>query len=468
VIILLLRLLFTVLAGSIVWAIWRRTADDPAAARIVGLGLAARVLGGTVLFWISYLHLPFAELLQLGRGFWFFAPDGVNYYDYALAAADDGVRGILAVDPALPSRFYIQSIATLLHLLGPSPAVAILLNAFAYLVTCWLLVAWSRRAGVGRLPLLIALGAVSFFPSWILWTFQPLKDTIFLALMVAYAFIVSIWLDDASDTGAFRRTAAILVGLGVLLYAIAGVRWYVAVLMTGASALAWLPSLVSSSERRTARAVGVMAYLTVAAAVIPISAGPYLPDFGRMLFRPQSAEEMGGAASAMSAYLLSAREGSLATSAGTLILSPGDPTGTSIAPRVASMFLPRAVGTYFGLVRIDGGRGLWAMAELDTVFLDLTLVAVGWVLWRQHRRGFAVRPIFVLVAVFTVGLAAALCYQTANFGTQFRLRSMVAIGFVLLLYTFGPPRTQARAHSRERRNGDVKSGVRALSHVKSA
>jgi hypothetical protein len=433
------RILFSFVAGLAVWALWRRTAQDAVTAWIVGIGLVARALGGCVLFWISYLHLPFGQSLQLGRGFWFFAPDAVNYFDYASQAAADGLYAILTVNPSLPSRFYIQSLAAFIYVLGASPAVGILLNALAYLVTCWLVVAWTRRAGVGKLPMLVALSAISFCPSWILWSFQPLKDTLFLALMVAYAFVASEWLDSDTDAKILKRTALAVFLLSGLLYAVAAIRWYVAVLMTGASALAWLYPLVTFNRRRLARVMGVAAFLLLAAVVIPLSAGPYLPVFGQMLFRPQSPGELARVASAATEYVVEKREDSLATSASTLILAGDGTTGTTF-PRAVAMFVPRAVGTRLGLVHIDGGRGLWVMAELDTLFLDLTLVAIGWVLWQQHRRGFRVRPVFVLVAMTTAVLIAVLCYQTANFGTQFRLRSMVAVGFMLLPYSMGPSR----------------------------
>ena len=101
------------------------------------------------------------------------------------------------------------------------------------------------------------------------------------------------------------------------------------------------------------------------------------------------------------------------------------------------MFLPRPLGTALGWVEIQGGRGLLLLTDVDTVFMDLLLVALLWCMWREARRGLALRPVFIVPALTTVLLAAAICYQTANFGTQFRFRSMVAVGFILLPMAFG-------------------------------
>lgn len=444
----LIRLISCILIGFSMLAMWRKVSADPSVRAVIGLGFAARALGGIALFWISYLHLPIATSLQLGRGFWFFAPDGVGYFDYAAGAAASGLYGIVTLDPQLPSVFYIKALALLMYLIGTTPAVAILLNLLAYLGSCVLFVSWGNRLALGKAPMLLAVAAISFFPSWILWSFQPLKDTLFLLLTVAYAFVASRWLDsDPQRRFALASTRAI-AALAVLIYAVASIRWYAAILLVAANSLAWLLTILRSSDRRLARAGAVLALLLVAAAVIPVAAGPYLPPFGRALFRPSGGGQLASVPNSTLEYIESKRVDSLATAADTMIYAgrrlrhaprDGQPDAASLVerlfPRAVAMFLPRAVGTALGWVEIGGGRGLWILAELDTMFFDVVLLGIAWTMWRQRRNDFVLRPVFVHVAVTTLVLAAALCYQTANFGTLFRLRSMVAIGFVLLLFT---------------------------------
>jgi hypothetical protein len=253
-----------------------------------------------------------------------------------------------------------------------------------------------------------------------------------------------MWLESADDGPHVVSDNMVAIGvLAALLFPIASIRWYVAGVMMGATVLAWIPALVVS-RRRLLRAGMVATFVLVTALLIPVSAGPYLPPFAQQLFRPTNSTEVMAFPARAAEYVEEKRADSLATEADTIIRRPGTPqTDESVSivermfPRAIAMFVPRFIGSAFGWIAIGGGRGLWVLAELDTLFFDVLLIALAWRVWHEHLRGLGPRPTFVLVAITTAVLAAAICYQTANFGTQFRLRSMVAIGFLLVPLSLG-------------------------------
>ena len=87
------------------------------------------------------------------------------------------------------------------------------------------------------------------------------------------------------------------------------------------------------------------------------------------------------------------------------------------------MSLMRALG----LVNFAGGQGLLLIADIDTVFLDLTIVA-GLALLAGRFKHAKRNWTFVLTAVLVGGVTAVLLgYVVTNYGTLWRLRSLVAI-----------------------------------------
>ena len=120
-----------------------------------------------------------------------------------------------------------------------------------------------------------------------------------------------------------------------------------------------------------------------------------------------------------------------------------------IFPRAVTMFIPTAIGHALGWVEVGGAPMFLAIADADTLFFDIVLMVIGWSLWSNWRQGGHVRPSFPYFLLTSLPLAIALCYQTANFGTQFRLRSMVAIGLLLLPFASAPPRVAARQAAHE-------------------
>jgi hypothetical protein len=456
----LVRILATVAAGAAMWWLWRRVARDPSVAWIVGAGFVGRALIAVALFWISFLALPIAPQLQIGNGLWFFAQDAVRYYRLALEAAAAGPTGILWVDPALPSACYIQMLAASVLALGPTPAAALVLNLAAYLTTCVLLVVWARRAGVPQGTLRMALVALSFSPSIALWSLQPLKDVPFLLLVVAYAMTTWLWLDAlASPAPDARRLPAPVAALAAMAYVLAGIRWYFAMMLVVMSTAALILTVWRHRNARRAGFVSGTIFVISAALLVPVPAAPYLPGWVAQLVRPQSLRDLAAAPQAGMDYLNAVRSGSEREEAATQIrLGPswqrssasstdasagdGEPqTGSErLAAGLLVMLVPRVLLTSAGLVTLEGGRGFWAFADLDTVCFDATLIAALALMWRRRRS--PAHPMLWPLILMTLAVVILMCYQVANFGTLFRLRSMVAICAILLIVL--PPAAAVR------------------------
>lgn len=78
------------------------------------------------------------------------------------------------------------------------------------------------------------------------------------------------------------------------------------------------------------------------------------------------------------------------------------------------------------MVDFSGGRNLLVIADVDTLVMDLSLVLIGWAMYRR-RAALQGRLPFVAFAVMLSLLTAVLLgYVVTNFGTLFRLRYLVA------------------------------------------
>jgi len=449
------------LAACGVW--WTRASADRTVRTIVAAGLLLRAGPGVVLFWISAHRLPIGSSLQLEPGFWFFGLDAETYYGLAVAAATRGVGAIAALAPILPSVFYIKSLAAALYLFGPSPATSLLFNLLAYagLVSC--AIRWHTRSGSAKITLLVTLSAVSLAPSWILWTYQPLKDTYFLFLVGLCFYAADRWYRRLSaDAWSWAAALEVLGALGVLIYGIAGIRWYFALVLVSMMPLALLTVLIGRRHGFGWRAIAAAFSVAFLVEIAVWSGGPAVPLWLRTVVRPTSVYALleirrvpaEAAGSVRKAHAAGERVG------GATRIQPMRDEGSSLTPmgaaadasavdlmrgNLAAMLLPRWLALRIGRVAIGGGRGLWAFADLDTVFFVLTILASGWVVRRQLGRGDCLGPAFWHVLAVTVVITLLLAYQASNFGTLFRLRSMIALGIALLPLTLRRPGIRRRA-----------------------
>jgi len=132
---------------------------------------------------------------------------------------------------------------------------------------------------------------------------------------------------------------------------------------------------------------------------------------------------------------------------------PGMPRSTiaRLVAGVAAVVLPHVIGEWLGLVHIGGGRGLWAIVEVDTLVFDFLLVAAAYYVFRGVSRGALRNGSFWLVALTTPMIMVLLCFTISNFGTLFRHRAMIFMGLCLLIVVAGattnprqPDETSAR------------------------
>ncbi len=118
---------------------------------------------------------------------------------------------------------------------------------------------------------------------------------------------------------------------------------------------------------------------------------------------------------------------------------PGMPRSTvaRIVAGVAAVVLPHMIGEWLGLIHIGGGRGLWAIVEIDTLVFDFLLIAAAYYVFRGLSRGVLRNGSFWLVAVMTPTIMLLLCFTISNFGTLFRHRAMILMGLCLLIAVAG-------------------------------
>ena len=204
------------------WWLWRSVtrATTPLAALIISGGFLLRAFAGQALFWISWLNLPIARSLHAGEGYWFFAIDSPGYMTYAKLI----VQG--HPDPFYPSRVFVHILAAFIFAFGRFTSVAIVLNCATYLAASALILFMAREA---KAPALVALAAIAFAPGTVLWSLQPLKDSLFMFVFAALIAACFVWQEAATAGQRIAAGAAMLL----FIYAIAGLRWYFAIFICG-------------------------------------------------------------------------------------------------------------------------------------------------------------------------------------------------------------------------------------------
>lgn len=291
---MILQTLCVVAAGYALWRLWGVIARRGVLVSvIVGFGLIARSVGGQLLFWVSYLKLPYGRSMQLGDGLWFYGLDALHYYGIAKSAAHQGLWSVLTLSPLVPSVLYVKMVGIFLWLFGSTTSTAILLNLFTYLGTAALIVVWAERRRVDRRVTALTLAAISVLPSSILWSLQPLKDAFVLFLAVLFAFMLDFlaasWRAESGRARTGRVVFATLM-LAATTYTLAGIRWYYALIMLAAASIPLLAIIVGArGGRATAmRAAVVFVLMIVLTQNVVAGAGTYLPERMRAILRPWS------------------------------------------------------------------------------------------------------------------------------------------------------------------------------------
>jgi hypothetical protein len=92
----------------------------------------------------------------------------------------------------------------------------------------------------------------------------------------------------------------------------------------------------------------------------------------------------------------------------------------------AVLLLPISLLKWLSIVDFAGGRGLLLVTDLDTLFIDLSLVAVVVLLRRAWSPRRPNMPFTAFTLVLCVLLATLMAFVVTNYGSLFRLRLMVA------------------------------------------
>jgi hypothetical protein len=305
------HLLLLLLAGLALFRLWRSTRSTDAWLNVaIAAGFVLRGLLGAALFWISYLHLPIGSSLQKGDGLWFFAVDAFQYFPQALGAAHAGAWTIITFDRTVAAVPFVQAFATAILLFGRVASAALILNAFCYLGTMWIIVRSTAQDERARIAARIAVLAISLSPTFVLWSLQPLKDTMFQFLVVAFVGACVAWQRAWTSSAQPGRATAVAAGMAAAMFLLSGLRWYFAlVVLFGATAFAILVAFRATHRKAVSFAAAAVVVFVLSRAFL-YGAGPYVPPAIHDALTPgTSAHAMSGAASAMAGGVENARQG---------------------------------------------------------------------------------------------------------------------------------------------------------------
>jgi hypothetical protein len=439
--------------------------------RILGAIFAAGILlragAGLALFWISYLGLPIGRSMQLGGGFWQVALDASGYYGLALQVIDAG--RLFPFDNTAPSPFFVDTLAAWMMIVGSSPAAGMFLNICLYAALILLLVRSCRPIGRWNedLPCAIAVAAYSFSPVIVFHSTQPLKDELTLALVGAIGLAVlnlpGLWRPALQRSQVLAMCSSIgLIGLAML--GVAGIRWYLAFMLTGCLAVALA---FGAWARRTVflrvYCAWAVLVLVVAGLGLRIGAAPFydalvgprlrqlasvrlpaqlsIAEFRRTATNVVTPVE--GFSEALTGTAEGARAGFIAAGGASNVVPDGEPGGGAggmtienpgaasylrrVITGLAVVFVPASALAAIGAIHIGGGRGLMWVADLDTLILDTFMLVSLALLW-QRRRHIGDRQLAVTFALLLAAITALLLgYVVTNFGTLWRMRPLIAM-----------------------------------------
>lgn len=435
------QILLTAAACFGLWRLWTALSGRGRASLIIAAGLLVRALLGQILFWISWLRLPVARSLQSGGGFWFFAIDGPGYLEYSLKLIDRGLKAILFITAAYPSRVYLQFFTAFVAAFGVVESVAILFNCTAYLLTCAIILRLGWRDARTEMPRIVALAAVSLGPGTILWTLQPLKDTFFLLLITAMIWACFRWQELWREGGSPRwpRLLACAAAMIALTYAIGGVRWYFAAIVWAGCFVFFILAAIPARPRIWALLASALLFVILAQAV-RLGGDADIPPRLRNILDPRPSIVAQWQPSYVPHLLVEQRHGFQSTAGATAIaagpaLARVAPVEQPLVSGFAATFVPRTLAGALGLVRIGGGRGFWLFVELDTLIFDALIVFAMIYCIRALRTYARATPLFVLVLLVFLMTAGPMIYTVTNFGTLFRLRQMLYLVAALVPLT---------------------------------
>lgn len=447
----LLPAVFQVLATSAacwgLWWLWTRFATESRATQLViAGGFIIRGLAGAALFWISWLELPIARSLQTGKGLWFFAVDGHAFMNVATQTASEGLLAVFQLHGLVYSLEFVRCLALFCWFFGSVASVGLLLNELTFLLLALAIVRWAARNRIESRHVTLVLAAVSFFPSWILWSLQPLKDTTFLLLIVVFALLCDgfwrAWPDG-------KRAALHIAMMAATLYLSAGIRWYYAML-AGAAALLLSATILRAPRRVLAiRAIALFVLTLAIHTAIVHGGGVYNPPAVLSVLEPWKPEhpQVSKPEVVSSVFLDNRRLFEDLRDASTHI-KPGPVllrldalrfdgahlfgnTLRKTSVGLCGMFLPQSVANRLGMISVSGGRGLLFFTDVDSLCMLALLAIVAIKLARRGRSAWR-DPLIVYLVIVTLGLTLSLAYTVTNLGALVRYRAMIVATLLLL------------------------------------
>ncbi len=231
------------LGGSALVLALAMRAGDRTLLGIVATSTVVRSALAVALYLISERAWPVLRRVQMGDGFWLWAPDTAYYHQYAHGAA-------FALDAGLGlPRFagapdYPLLLALMYRVFHSQPLYAIFVNVWAVsagVVLASLLARELLGARAGRVTAVV----VASWPSLVLWSAQLLRDSLLIPLILAFLLGVHRF----SRAERTERAVWTLV-LAVELFAIYRLRFYVAAALLLAIAGVFGVTAVAALVRR--------------------------------------------------------------------------------------------------------------------------------------------------------------------------------------------------------------------------
>jgi hypothetical protein len=341
---------------------------------------------------------------------------------------------------------------------GASPAAGLYLNVGLFVVSAALVSAAFPVVNDKRRdwPLLFCLAALSFDPSLVVHATQPLKDTFMASAIVAGcagAYLVLRGLQSSLAPLATVRTLSIgFACLAIGFYAATGVRPYFGFVFWAAY-LAGSAVVCASAARHRLRALTVStAALAMLWSLLALGAPSYYQEImRRTVGRSDSLSSLFANALRL---LAEAQAGFVNTPAGTNAaagFAEGEPEfgiavargRWTLAKGVELNTIPVPIAERLSLFRIKGGRGLLAFADLDTLFLDATILVFLIICATSRSLIAANLPYFVFSVVLSFVAALLVAYVVTNLGTALRLRLMFAVPMWMAAAGLVPRATRA-------------------------
>lgn len=445
----------------------------PLAAFLFAAGLVARIAVGAGLA-LSWLGSAPAGAVFTPDTRWF--PDAQMYYEDASLAAD---VGLTEISDSQASPTFVRSLAIWMRLAGPSHAAAHLLNVLVYAaVSLGICVALTRRRdAIGAHATALVVGVFALSPNLIILASQPLKDTLFFGALALV--VIGLWWVLPDTPGAPVRLAPVPLALVLLgVYLMSGMRAYFGLMILGLlGGVLFLRGVVLIREQRRVpwRYVGaVVVVLAVVWTGCRVGGGPYYVSLVEPVMLPVMAKvdaatnavraafgQQAGARpprAAGDAGLLSVVERSRRGFEGSggntnMATSELDRSGragligkvSGVLLGLGAVFVPVSLLKATGLVHFTGGGRMLLLTDVDTLFLDLTIVACLVLVWRHRREIGGAWTLVAFLLVLGVVSALLVGYVVTNYGTLFRLRLLAVVPFWLLPLVLARPERTARA-----------------------